>query len=111
MIKLQEISEEDVLEAHLTFEDMLENKISFNSISTEEDLECFQSPLNHGDLLPASAPHASVTLDLLVDLLPPNSWLATHLATTVAKVTISHVIEQFLKVSQTFRATVTCTMF
>ena len=67
-----------------------------------EDFECVQIPLNHCDLLPASAPHASAILDLLVYLIPPDSWLATHLATTITKVLTSQAIEQLLNVSKYF---------
>ena len=96
---MQEISEENVLEAHLIFEDVFLEKNCLKSSSSAAELEPILIPLNNCDLLPASAPHATAILDFLVCLLPPDSWLATNLATTITKAITSQVIEQILEVS------------
>ena len=100
---LQEISEEDMFEAHLAFQVDLEEKVelSSNTPAPRNNLEEFPIPLNPCDLLPASAPYASALLDLLPSLLPPDSWLTTHLASTITKVVMSSVVEQLLEVSNT----------
>ena len=101
--KLQEISEEDVFESHLVLHDVLQEKedqcSNLMSPSPTNDSEQILVPLNPCDLLPASTPHASALLDLLPSLLPPDSWLSTHLATTLSKVVMSSAIEQLLQVS------------
>ena len=100
---LQDISQEDIFEAHLAVQEDLEEKVECcsNTPSPRNNLEEFPIPLNPCDLLPASAPHASALLDLLPSLLPPDSWLTTHLASTITKVVMSGVVEQMLEVSNT----------
>ena len=100
---LQEISEEDIFEAHLASQEDLEEKfeLCYNTPSPRNNLEEFLIPLNPCDLLPVGAPNASALLDLLSSLLPPDSWLTTNLASTITKVVMSGVVEQLLEVSNT----------
>ena len=97
------MSEEDVFGAHLALHNVLQEKedqcSNLMSPSATYDPEQLLDPLNPCDLLPASTPHASALLDLLPSLLPPDSWLSTHLATTLSKVVMSSAIEQLLQVS------------
>ena len=95
--------EEDVFESHLALHDALQEKEDqcSNLMSKTNDPEQILVPLNPCDLLPASTPHASALLDLLPSLLPPDTWLSTHLATTLSKVVMSSAIEQLLQVSTT----------
>ena len=99
------MSEEDIFEAHLDFQENLNKEVECcsNTSSQQNNMEEFPIPLNPCDLLQASAPHASALLDLLTCLLPPDSWLTTNLAITIIKAVVSDVVEQLLEVSNTVK--------